>query len=630
MFVSCIYCVLKRINMTGGFQKLQPAIPSFNQNGIAQSLQYGDLYHSTAGALVQTRYVFLAGNGLPERWQGRPHFCIAETGFGLGNNFLVTWLSWLQDPARSQRLHFLSFEAHPFHRDDLARMHEQASPELQPLVQQLLAQWPEVLPGIHRLYFENGNLTLTLIFGDIEQKSKLVDAQVDAFFLDGFAPRVNPQMWSRRLFGQLVRLSAKGATLASWCSAGQVRRDLQDAGFLVKRTVGFAHKREIIRGVLREKLGREPRTVPKHVVVVGAGIAGAATAAAMVRRGIRVTVVDPIIKEGLGASHKGHVAIAITPLISVDDAPRMRLSRAGFLMAEQQWQTEGAADCVPLGTVRVAADHEDDSAARKAVEALGFPESWMQYLDVEAMSQKVGDAVSHGGIYFPRAVRVQPEKLIERLLSHPLITVRAEKVRRIESSESGWCAIVDGSESNLDAHIEADAIVLCVAGAVKSLLPEQERAGKTYSYIEEMEQLPGQVSYFSAAEMAKTPDLILAGEGYLLPAVEGVCTAGSTYGANGETAEVTTRGHQEILETLQRWQSWLASATPAGGWAGYRAVLKDHLPLYAGSDQNLAMLSALGSNGFAWSAILAEDLAAAWNNEPRLLERDLSRALGLR
>ena len=630
MFVSCIYCVLKRINMTGGFQKLQPAIPSFNQNGIAQSLRYGDVYHSTAGALAQTQHVFLAGNALPERWQGRPHFCIAETGFGLGNNFLVTWLNWLQDPARSQRLHFLSFEAHPFHRDDLARMHEQACPELRPLVQQLLAQWPEVLPGIHRLYFENGNLTLTLVFGDIEQKAKLVDAQVDAFFLDGFAPRLNPQMWSRRLFGQLVRLSAQGATIASWCSAGQVRRDLQDAGFLVEKTAGFARKREMIRGVLREKLGRQPRVVPKHVVVVGAGIAGAATAAAMVRRGVRVTVVDTVVKAGLGASHKGHVAIAMTPLISIDDAPRMRLSRAGFLLAEQQWQVEGATDCVPLGTVRIAADNDDDNAARRAVEALGFPESWVQYLDAHAMSHKVGDGVQQGGMYFPRAVRVQPEKLIERLLTHPLITIRDQKVLRIESSETGSCAIVDGSDSNLDARIEADAVVLCVAGALPSLLPEHRHAGKTYHYLADMEQLPGQVSYFAAAEMAKTPELILAGEGYLLPAVEGVCTAGSTYGANGETAHVTALGHQEIQETLQRWQSWLASARPQGGWAGYRAVLKDHLPLYAGSDQNVAVLSALGSNGFAWSAILAEDLAAAWNNEPRLLERDLSRALGLR
>jgi tRNA 5-methylaminomethyl-2-thiouridine biosynthesis bifunctional protein len=202
-------------------------------------------------------------------------------------------------------------------------------------------------------------------------------------------------------------------------------------------------------------------------------------------------------------------------------------------------------------------------------------------------------------------------------------------VLKLEASDTGWCAIVD-TESADEEVLHADAVVLCVAGAVSSLLPDSVHANKTYPYIEEMEQLPGQVSYFVASEMAKTPTYIVAGEGYLLPKVEGVCTAGSTYGANGEPAQVTEKGHQEIRETLQRWESWLASASIQGGWAGYRAALKDHLPLYAGSDQNLAIISGLGSNGFAWSAILAEDLAAAWNNEPRLLERDLSRALGLR
>ncbi|TGV06060.1 FAD-dependent oxidoreductase [Alcaligenaceae bacterium 429] len=629
MFVSCIYCVLKRINMTGGFQKLQPATPSFNQKGIAQSLQYGDVYHSTAGALAQTQHVFLAGNGLPERWQGRTHFSICETGFGLGNNFLVTWLSWLRDSDRSQRLHFVSFEAHPFQRDDLARMHEHASPELQPLVQQLLAQWPELLPGIHRLYFENERVTLTLVFGDIEQKAKLLDAQIDAFFLDGFAPRLNPQMWSRRLFGQLVRLSAKGATMASWCSAGQVRRDLRDAGFLIEKIPGFAHKREMIRGVLREKLGRQPNAIPKHVMVIGAGIAGAATAAALVRRGIRVTVVDPVLKSGAGASHLGHKAIAMTPLLSVDDAPRMRLSRAGMLVAARQWQHAEAMDCLPLGTVRVAVDADEDLAGRKAVETLGFPDAWVQYLDVEVMSQHVGGDVAHGGLYFPSAMRVQPDKLIERLLTHPNIGLLPTKVLKLEALETGWCAIVD-TDSAEAGVLHADAVVLCVAGELSSLLPDSVHANKAYPYIEEMERLPGQVSYFVASEMAKKPTYIVAGEGYLLPEVEGLCTAGSTYGANGEPAQVTEQGHHEIRETLQRWKTWLASASIQGGWAGYRAALKDHLPLYAGGDQNLGIISGLGSNGFAWSAILAEDLAAAWNNEPRLLERDLSRALGLR
>src|SRR5690625_4298571 len=92
------------------YQPLLPAQPVVNEHGVAEHPDYGDVYHSLSGALGQTDYVFLQGNGLPERWQGHSQFTICETGFGLGNNFLTTWLRWRQDPKRSQRLHFVSFE----------------------------------------------------------------------------------------------------------------------------------------------------------------------------------------------------------------------------------------------------------------------------------------------------------------------------------------------------------------------------------------------------------------------------------------------------------------------------------------------------------------------------------------
>ena len=150
--------------MTRAFQPLIPAKPTFTENGLACSDRYDDLYHSASGAISQAEYVFLAGNGLPERWQNQTQFTILETGFGLGNNFLATWAAWRKDPKRSQRLHFVSFEAHPFSAPDLALMLQHTTPALQPLVEQLLAQWPVLVPGIHRLEFESGQLTLTLFF----------------------------------------------------------------------------------------------------------------------------------------------------------------------------------------------------------------------------------------------------------------------------------------------------------------------------------------------------------------------------------------------------------------------------------------------------------------------------------
>nr|WP_077734671.1 tRNA (5-methylaminomethyl-2-thiouridine)(34)-methyltransferase MnmD [Paenalcaligenes hominis] len=195
--------------MTRAFQPLIPATPRFTEQGLACSDRYDDLYHSASGALNQAEYVFLAGNGLPERWQQKEQFTILETGFGLGNNFLATWAAWRADPHRSQRLHFVSFEAHPFYGHDLALMLSPTPASHRDLADQLLAQWPLLVPGIHRLEFEGGQVTLTLYFGEISQGAKRMACQADAFFLDGFAPRVNPAMWSPELFGQLVRMAAR-------------------------------------------------------------------------------------------------------------------------------------------------------------------------------------------------------------------------------------------------------------------------------------------------------------------------------------------------------------------------------------------------------------------------------------
>src|SRR5690606_21999595 len=119
----------------------------------------------------------------------------------------------------------------------------------------LAPAWPLPVPGVHRLDFEEGNLTLTLAFGQVRRMASQVQVRADAFFLDGFAPDRNPDMWSRELFGQLVRMSARGATAATWCSAVAVRKALSDAGFLVEKVQGFGRKREMTVASLRPNLG---------------------------------------------------------------------------------------------------------------------------------------------------------------------------------------------------------------------------------------------------------------------------------------------------------------------------------------------------------------------------------------
>jgi tRNA 5-methylaminomethyl-2-thiouridine biosynthesis bifunctional protein len=224
---------------------LEPAHLIRNANGTPFSEIYGDIYHSAAGGHAQARHVFLAGNGLPARWQGRKRFVILETGFGLGLNFLATWLAWRDDPQRCQQLHFISLEKHPFQAADLA-LAQAAWPEFALIAEQLRQRWPELQPGVHCLEFESARLVLTLVFGDAVDTLPRLAAAVDAFYLDGFSPARNPELWSPALCRSLARLAVNGATLATWSVAASVRQALTAARFDINKRPGFAGKRQML------------------------------------------------------------------------------------------------------------------------------------------------------------------------------------------------------------------------------------------------------------------------------------------------------------------------------------------------------------------------------------------------
>ena len=171
---------------------LLPAPLAFATDGTPYSETYQDVYNSAQGGLAQAHHVFLRGNGLPERWRGRRTFAVLETGFGTGLSFLATLRAWREDPGRCDRLHFVSIEKHPFQADDLAVLLK----EFPDFRSELLSRWPMLVPGMHRLEFERGNVVLTLFFGDIADGLQQLQMAADAIYLDGFAPTKNPQMWA--------------------------------------------------------------------------------------------------------------------------------------------------------------------------------------------------------------------------------------------------------------------------------------------------------------------------------------------------------------------------------------------------------------------------------------------------
>lgn len=609
--------------MTRAFQPLVPAQPSFTDAGIAYSDRYNDLYHSASGALEQAQYVFLQGNDLPERWRGRDQFTILETGFGLGHNFLATWKAWLEDEQSSQRLHFVSFEAHPFSAADLAIMLKDTSTVLPKLVEQLLAQWPLLLPGIHRLEFEDAHLTLTLFFGDIAQTSRRMQCQADAFYLDGFSPRVNPAMWSRTLFGQLVRMAAPNATAATWCSASQIRQDLQHAGFIVQRHPGFAFKRHMTRAKLRPHLGYAHEAKPtKPILIIGGGIAGAATAYALAQHGISSQIYDPVFAQDLGGAHLGHAAVAMTPIITIDDAPRARLSRAGILRAWQRWQPFVGSSIQRCGAFLPSFSLEEARTKQETLQQLGFDLNWVQYRDAQAASQLAQTDFPFGALHFPSAAFVQPQQLLRQLLRHALITPIAQTVTEIRPHADGWELITDQNQ-----HVIGQQVIMANAvGALPLLNPLLEQPAPS---MQQMDVLGGQSNVISTHALKYRPTGVIARQGYVIPFSHTQCVVGSTYSAPNQG--VSAAAHNEIMAKVAQLVP-LEQAQPFAlmSWFGVRAVLKDHLPVVCQAKKGLWINAGYGSYGFSWAALAADIIKAHLLAEPHVIERDLLYALYLR
>ena len=219
----------------------QTAGIGWRDGNVPVSLIHDDPYFSLAGGLAETRHVFLAGNDLPARF--RPGFHIAELGFGTGLNMLAALLAW-QGSGTAAPLRFTSFEAFPLPAEAIARALS-PFPDLVPLAEPFLAAWAA---GERR--FTLPGLEAEVIEGDARTTLPAWQGHADAWFLDGFAPAKNPELWEPALMVEVARHASPGASLATYTAAGAVRRALAAAGFTVRRVPGFAGKRHMTVGRL--------------------------------------------------------------------------------------------------------------------------------------------------------------------------------------------------------------------------------------------------------------------------------------------------------------------------------------------------------------------------------------------
>ncbi|MCB2385748.1 bifunctional tRNA (5-methylaminomethyl-2-thiouridine)(34)-methyltransferase MnmD/FAD-dependent 5-carboxymethylaminomethyl-2-thiouridine(34) oxidoreductase MnmC [Thalassolituus alkanivorans] len=579
-----------------------PSAPDllWNDDGLPVSREFDDPYFSVDNGLEESRYVFLQHNGLPQRWSDwQDNFSIVETGFGTGLNFLMTWESWRQSSKHdSAWLHFTSIEKFPL---TLSQLQQALAlwPQLSELSAQLFAQYPLPVAGFHRLVWPEERISLTLIFADVKEALPQLSGPVHAWYLDGFAPSKNPQMWSEELFSGMRRLSQRQpdqyqgeqpATVATFTSAGIVRRGLLGAGFNVKRVPGYGRKREMLAGSFNRRQGPELAPCFLHkpwllqqntqaddaeVVVIGAGLAGATTARALAERGLKVHVIDAAgIAQQASGNPQGGLYVK---LAAGDNAIHTDFYLAAFQYALPYMRRHlGAADAdnpywSQCGVLQLAYDDKEAQRQLKFSQTRSLPEALVQPLDQTQAGKIAGAPQQSGGLFFPQAGWVSPADLCRILLQHTNIRFTQRQVSALQQIPQGWQ--IQCSDGTI---LQSSQLVLACANAATNLLPE--------AYLP-LKRIRGQLSYLSPAQ---TPALntVLCGRSYMAPARNGRLCLGATYNLRDDDTQLRDSDHQTNLDHLPdfgpQWQDLnkqQGMKLILGGRVGFRCTTPDYLPM---------------------------------------------------
>ena len=600
------------------------------QHGVPESLRFGDVYFSRDNGLEETRHVFLGHNDLPARFAGLGEggcFVVAENGFGTGLNFLATWQAWrTHRKARNATLHFVSVERFPLTRPDLERALA-LWPELASLSRALLDNYPPLVRGTHRLVLDGGQVRLTLFFGDIRDAWQSLEFQADAWFLDGFAPARNPDMWLEQTIGQVCAHSKPGTTLATFTSVGRIRRELADAGFRMQKVPGYGRKREMLKGVMPPS-GPASGVADQTVAVIGAGIAGSALARNLAERGLGVTLID---QHGPGAGASGNAQGALYVKLGVEFNDQTELALTALTFSQRFYGRFAGNGWHPTGLLQLAHSDQEADRQHRFLARNDYPGDVLYPVSPAQAESLCGVTTGRGGLWFPGSGWLEPARLCRTLADHPRIsgiwqTMAGQPVRAGNRLQIGC-----GNGST----VEADSLVICAGHLSDHLMPGPGPV--------KLKSIRGQVSDLPANAI-QTPRAVICGNRYLNPALGSTALTGATFDLHDDTPEITAASHRENIEALHEMLPGIfpkgvaaaLAASPPEGRVGFRCTTHDYQPVAGPACastnpdlDNLYLFTGLGSKGLTYAPLLAEYLADVLTGQPACLPKRLARRLAV-
>ncbi|SUB81907.1 tRNA 5-methylaminomethyl-2-thiouridine biosynthesis bifunctional protein MnmC [Pragia fontium] len=653
---------------------IRHATLNWNEQGTPVSREFDDVYFSNQDGPEETKYVFLTGNQIPERFSthSKSHFVIAETGFGTGLNFITLWDAFRRfktaNPQSAlKRLHFISFEKYPLTREDLTTV-QQTWPQFAELCAELRQIWPLATAGCHRLYLDNEQVMLDLWFGDVNQLLPTLDysihAKVDAWFLDGFAPSKNPDMWTPLLFNHMAKLAADNGTFATFTAAGFVRRGLQDAGFKVSRIKGFGHKREMLVGIKDADTivkqphpapwyARPPADNPQDVAIIGGGIASAMTALSLLRRGAKVTLycADAAPAQSASGNHQG----VLYPLMVKDNSPLTQFFTQAFTFARQTYDSllnkDIDFDHQWCGVIQLGHNLKNKRRNDAILASKPLPQIVTGFSQPEAETA-CGLPVGCDGIHYPMGGWLSPLQLTTNALAYAetlgMKTYYQSQLIKLERMEQSWSLSFKHGKT-----VQHATVILAMGYQVSDIT---QAANLPLTLVR------GQVSQVPTSPELSSLQQVLCYDGYLTPVDQQRqfhCLGASHGRDDGQTDYRQT----EQEENRQR----LINCLPNLAWPQHvdisdniarcsiRSAVRDHFPLlgalpdysrllevyqhlehrvkkHEGIEQapiwpDLYLIAGLGSRGLCSAPLLAEILAGQIFDEPLPMTADLLEAL---
>lgn len=555
--------------------------------------------------------------GVPQVWARQSAYTVIDTDFDDGRFFLHVWDAWRRDPNRSRALHVVGLLPRLPDSQVLREGLLQVCPaEMAPCILQLADAWPLNLLGIHRLEFEGLRVTLTLAVGDAATLLSRLSVQSDAVVLSSArqsAAHGDVEAMFAAAKGLLV---PHGKLVMPWLKVDERATSLWTQGAVHDGVWSYKHRTtSTTTAACHER--------PVNAVIVGGGFAGAGVAQAMALRGWSVTVLEA--SEGEQGVHRGHLAAALTPMLTRDDDVRARLSRAGTLRAHHRWGNLTTEAFDPCGALQLSRTTGRIVDLESVVGELQLPEAWARFVDASQASAIAGLKLDRGGIHFPMAVRVQPEPLINQLLATTGITRQVARVHRLLRRGDVW-EVLDAAGQVL---AQSPIVVLAAAQATQDILSASGLLSD-HARLRAMHPLGGEVTYVPDRLMAGGPRCIVSGDGYVLPSVDARCVTGSSYLHGADRIVVSSDGAKLNLYRAEGLLNMrLVEVEPdtcaLTGWAGWRAVLPGRLPAVGAVDEeeSLWVVAGLASRGLTWSSLAGDLIAAALNGEPLPLETDI-------